>query len=86
MFPAEHEDKLAAVDRIPIENSMGTQYFMDVTIGKPAQKFTVIFDTGSPGVHTHHTHTHTHTHTVYMYTPCAQTVIPNPLTQNPVFR
>jgi hypothetical protein len=61
MFPAEHEDKLAAVDRIPIENSMGTQYFMDVTIGKPAQKFTVIFDTGSTGVHTHHTHTHTHT-------------------------
>jgi len=47
MFPAEHEDALAAVDRIPIENSMGTQYFMDVTIGQPKQKFTVIFDTGS---------------------------------------
>jgi len=47
MFPAEHEDVLAAVDRIPIENSMGTQYFMDVTIGQPKQKFTVIFDTGS---------------------------------------
>ena len=47
MFPAEHEDVLAAVDRIPIENSMGTQYFMDVTIGEPKQKFTVIFDTGS---------------------------------------
>jgi len=47
MFPAEHEDALAAVDRIPIENSMGTQYFMDVNIGTPKQKFTVIFDTGS---------------------------------------
>ena len=40
MFPASHEDELAAVDRIPIENSMGTQYFMDVTIGEPKQKFT----------------------------------------------
>jgi len=40
MFPADHEDALAAVDRIPIENSMGTQYFMDVTIGSPKQKFT----------------------------------------------
>jgi hypothetical protein len=47
MFPADHEDVLAAVDRIPIENSMGTQYFMDVNIGTPKQKFTVIFDTGS---------------------------------------
>ena len=47
MFPAEHEDRLAAVDRIPIENSMGTQYFMDVGVGTPRQKFTVIFDTGS---------------------------------------
>ena len=50
MFQAEHEDVLAAVDRIPIENSMGTQYFMDVTIGEPKQNFTVIFDTGSTGV------------------------------------
>ena len=41
MFPAEHEDRLAAVDRIPIENSMGTQYFMDVGVGTPRQKFTV---------------------------------------------
>ena len=47
MFPADHEEKLAAVDRIPIKNSMGTQYFMDVHIGEPKQKFTVIFDTGS---------------------------------------
>ena len=79
MFPAEHEEKLAAVDRIPIENSMGTQYFMDVTIGKPEQKFTVIFDTGSTGGHTDtQTHTHKHTHTVYLYTPCSQTLIPRP--------
>ncbi|EKX52294.1 hypothetical protein GUITHDRAFT_161360 [Guillardia theta CCMP2712] len=47
MYPAEHEAKLANVDRIPIENSMGTQYFMDLKIGTPKQTFTVIFDTGS---------------------------------------
>ena len=38
---------LAEVDRIPIVNKQGTQYFMDVTIGTPQQPFTVIFDTGS---------------------------------------
>ena len=27
-------------------NKKGTQYFMDVGIGTPRQKFTVIFDTG----------------------------------------
>lgn len=38
---------LAEVDRIPIVNKQGTQYFMDVTLGTPQQPFTVIFDTGS---------------------------------------
>ena len=47
MYPASRTEELTKVDRIPIENSMGTQYFMDVDIGTPRQKFTVIFDTGS---------------------------------------
>ena len=34
------------MDRIPVVNKKGTQYFMDVGIGTPRQKFTVIFDTG----------------------------------------
>eukprot|EP00287_Rhodomonas_sp_CCMP768_P004017 CAMPEP_0196725490 /NCGR_PEP_ID=MMETSP1091-20130531/7044_1 /TAXON_ID=302021 /ORGANISM="Rhodomonas sp., Strain CCMP768" /LENGTH=568 /DNA_ID=CAMNT_0042067781 /DNA_START=17 /DNA_END=1723 /DNA_ORIENTATION=- len=47
MYEAEHSDETVEVDRIPIVNSMGTQYFMDVAIGSPKQEFTVIFDTGS---------------------------------------
>jgi hypothetical protein len=47
MYPAEHRKLLEQVDQIPIFNKKGTQYFMDVAIGTPQQKFTVIFDTGS---------------------------------------
>lgn len=47
MYPAEHSETLTQVDRIPIVNKKGTQYFMDVGLGTPKQKFTVIFDTGS---------------------------------------
>jgi len=36
-----------ATDRIPIWNQEDTQYFINVSIGTPRQKFTVIFDTGS---------------------------------------
>ena len=46
-YPAQHTMMLAEIDRIPIVNKQGTQYFMDVTIGSPQQPFTVIFDTGS---------------------------------------
>ena len=35
------------MDRIPIVNQQGTQYFMEVGLGTPRQAFTVIFDTGS---------------------------------------
>ncbi len=47
MYPAEHSEVLTAVDRIPIVNQKGTQYFMDLGVGTPKQPFTVIFDTGS---------------------------------------
>jgi hypothetical protein len=47
MYPAEHSRRLDEVDQIPIFNKKGTQYFMDVQVGTPRQKFTVIFDTGS---------------------------------------
>lgn len=47
MYPASHSTLLEQVDQIPIFNKKGTQYFMDVAVGEPAQKFTVIFDTGS---------------------------------------
>eukprot|EP00282_Hemiselmis_andersenii_P034861 CAMPEP_0169453540 /NCGR_PEP_ID=MMETSP1042-20121227/14812_1 /TAXON_ID=464988 /ORGANISM="Hemiselmis andersenii, Strain CCMP1180" /LENGTH=571 /DNA_ID=CAMNT_0009565579 /DNA_START=32 /DNA_END=1747 /DNA_ORIENTATION=- len=36
-----------ATDRIPIWNQEETQYFINLTLGSPRQKFTVIFDTGS---------------------------------------
>ncbi|KAJ1471544.1 hypothetical protein T484DRAFT_1843648 [Baffinella frigidus] len=36
-----------ATDRIPIWNQEDTQYFINISIGNPRQKFTVIFDTGS---------------------------------------
>mmetsp|Transcript_21969 Transcript_21969/g.51503 ORF Transcript_21969/g.51503 Transcript_21969/m.51503 type:complete len:469 (+) Transcript_21969:55-1461(+) len=35
------------VDQIPVFNKKGTQYFVDLKMGTPAQTFTVIFDTGS---------------------------------------
>lgn len=35
------------VDQIPVFNKKGTQYFVDLHMGTPPQKFTVIFDTGS---------------------------------------
>jgi len=47
MYPAGHTTMLMQIDRIPVVNKQGTQYFMDVKIGTPAQTFTVIFDTGS---------------------------------------
>ncbi|KAJ1485453.1 hypothetical protein T484DRAFT_2423174 [Baffinella frigidus] len=47
MYPAEHSSRLDEVDQINIFNKKGTQYFMDVEVGTPRQKFTVIFDTGS---------------------------------------
>eukprot|EP00286_Rhodomonas_abbreviata_P028232 CAMPEP_0181315084 /NCGR_PEP_ID=MMETSP1101-20121128/15175_1 /TAXON_ID=46948 /ORGANISM="Rhodomonas abbreviata, Strain Caron Lab Isolate" /LENGTH=528 /DNA_ID=CAMNT_0023422245 /DNA_START=168 /DNA_END=1754 /DNA_ORIENTATION=+ len=36
-----------ATDRIGIWNQEETQYFINLTVGTPRQKFTVIFDTGS---------------------------------------
>merc|ERR1719235_1085326 len=36
-----------ATDTIPIWNQLETQYFINVSVGVPRQKFTVIFDTGS---------------------------------------
>ena len=46
-YGPEHAQVLAQVDRIPIVNQQGTQYFMEVGLGTPRQSFTVIFDTGS---------------------------------------
>lgn len=46
-YAPEHAQVLAQVDRIPIVNQQGTQYFMEVGVGTPRQSFTVIFDTGS---------------------------------------
>lgn len=43
----QHTTMLMEIDRIPVVNKQGTQYFMDVKIGTPYQPFTVIFDTGS---------------------------------------
>jgi hypothetical protein len=37
MYPAEHLETLSKIDRIPIVNQFGTQYFMDVTVGTPKQ-------------------------------------------------
>ena len=36
-----------ASDRVPIHNEDMTQYFINISVGTPPQRFTVIFDTGS---------------------------------------
>lgn len=47
MMPGVSEASSTEVDQVPVFNKKGTQYFVDLKMGTPPQKFTVIFDTGS---------------------------------------
>jgi len=47
MMPGQAEGSSTEVDQVPVFNKKGTQYFVDLKMGTPPQKFTVIFDTGS---------------------------------------
>jgi len=47
MMPGVPEASSTEVAQVPVFNKKGTQYFVDLKMGTPPQKFTVIFDTGS---------------------------------------